>query len=714
MPSAPAGQQASVSRRGVLPVAGASSAPRRAPFRDTRLGRLVVPCFRFCASLKLAISLLSLFTLCLAVATFLESGYNARVAQDVIYHTWWFTALLFMLAVNILCAALKKYPWKRHQTGFLITHLGLITLVFGGLLTNLAGVEGQMTLIDSDSPQVQQAFRLANRSDTIQLVNQHQIEIVRERGKAEMRDQLRSALQNGLEIPDALTSKMRGHHWSLSFRPGSFAWHKDEYLDEKLPWGLRALAALADPLPGFSRRLDDNTKIVVENYYPNTERWPFAPVEESDNSFPALRLKLTTPLVPQPMKRWVTSLPDFGGDALPLAFEMFTLLDPALLKEFLNPPDLKRLGDKGQLVLAVGTPRRVCRIDLNQVKENTSIDLEGTGLKFTLRKRDDLMVILNHRPDVPNEKSPSYPALLFDLTGKDGTGTYLSCARLPHMRSFRDGKDVSPVTCWYHYPDYRWGQKTRMGCAQFLKAPGGKLYFRVYGKDGLRQAGKELDGSDTETEHELGLKPMQMKFQVMNWLPAAQQREHVVPRFVRPGSEPSERFEPALRCTLHCNGEAKEFWVRMSRAVTQVEAGEETFYVRYRTDAKRLDFDLTLQNGRQISDPGSNRPAAFESDVVLRANGADKGEPEKHTISMNNTLDHAGYKVYQTNYRPMSNPQSGELFLDSQGKLVSLSGFTVADDPGLFCKYLGSALLVLGIATMFYMRAYFFKRPAAA
>ena len=35
--------------------------------------------------------------------------------------------------------------------------------------------------------------------------------------------------------------------------------------------------------------------------------------------------------------------------------------------------------------------------------------------------------------------------------------------------------------------------------------------------------------------------------------------------------------------------------------------------------------------------------------------------------------------------------------------------FTVADDPGLFCKYLGSFLLVLGIATMFYMRAYFFK-----
>ena len=62
-------------------------------------------------------------------------------------------------------------------------------------------------------------------------------------------------------------------------------------------------------------------------------------------------------------------------------------------------------------------------------------------------------------------------------------------------------------------------------------------------------------------------------------------------------------------------------------------------------------------------------------------------------------------------------PQTGELVLDPAGRLVSLSGLTVADDPGLYCKYAGSVLLVLGIATMFYMRAYFFKprgRTAAA
>src|SRR4051794_3068466 len=124
-------------------------------FRATPVGRFFLRVFRICASLQLAISLLSFFATCLALATFLESAYSGRVAQDLIYHTWWFTVLLVCLAVNILCAALKKFPWKRHQVGFLITHTGLLVLVFGGLLTNLGGVEGKMLLIDSDKAEIQ-------------------------------------------------------------------------------------------------------------------------------------------------------------------------------------------------------------------------------------------------------------------------------------------------------------------------------------------------------------------------------------------------------------------------------------------------------------------------------------------------------------------------------------------------------------------------------
>ena len=148
-------------------------------FRATPVGRFFLRAFRICASLQLAISLLSVFTSCLALATFLESAYSGQIARDLVYHTWWFTLLLCLLAVNILCAALKKLPWKRHQTGFLITHAGLLVLGFGGLLTNLGGVEGQMMMVDTDNRDIQQTVRMSNRSDTIQLVNQQQIEVFR-------------------------------------------------------------------------------------------------------------------------------------------------------------------------------------------------------------------------------------------------------------------------------------------------------------------------------------------------------------------------------------------------------------------------------------------------------------------------------------------------------------------------------------------------------
>src|SRR5205807_3814681 len=90
-------------------------------------------------SLQLAVIGLSLFAIVMILGTAVESNYTAAVAQDLVYGTWWFTLLLVVLGLNIFFAALKKWPWKKHQTGFLITHLGLITMVSGGVLTAFGG-----------------------------------------------------------------------------------------------------------------------------------------------------------------------------------------------------------------------------------------------------------------------------------------------------------------------------------------------------------------------------------------------------------------------------------------------------------------------------------------------------------------------------------------------------------------------------------------------
>jgi hypothetical protein len=65
-------------------------------------------------------------------------------------------------------------------------------------------------------------------------------------------------------------------------------------------------------------------------------------------------------------------------------------------------------------------------------------------------------------------------------------------------------------------------------------------------------------------------------------------------------------------------------------------------------------------------------------------------------------LDWDGYKLYQSGYTALGmDPDTN--------RPVNQSVFTVARDPGLWLKYAGSTMLALGIACMFYMKAYFFK-----
>src|SRR6187399_74957 len=113
-------------------------------------GPLSARSFRLLGSLQMAVVLLAIFALVLGAGTYVEALVGGKAAHQLVYGTWWFVGLLTLLGVNIFCAAVKKWPWKRHQLGFLITHVGLLTLVAGGLATSLAGVRGVMTLVDSE------------------------------------------------------------------------------------------------------------------------------------------------------------------------------------------------------------------------------------------------------------------------------------------------------------------------------------------------------------------------------------------------------------------------------------------------------------------------------------------------------------------------------------------------------------------------------------
>lgn len=229
------------------------------------------------ASLQLAIVLLALFAIALAGATVLESDYGARVAQTLVYRAWWFTGLLVLLAINVLGAALKKYPWRRYQTGFLVTHAGLLMLLGGGLLTSLFGIEGQMVLVDTAERDLQARLGLSDTAESIHLDGVQQLNVLRLRRPREGADErllrLVRILDAGRPVPDDLRDTLGGE-WSMPLAPGVFTWQTDNLGTRRLPWSLDFLDRLACPWPGLTIPLDENVTLSVRNFYPRVEEDP--------------------------------------------------------------------------------------------------------------------------------------------------------------------------------------------------------------------------------------------------------------------------------------------------------------------------------------------------------------------------------------------------------------------------------------------------------
>src|SRR6516162_1428587 len=127
-----------------------------------RLTGAVDAVYRFLASLKLAVISLSSLAASLAFATWLESRYGASAAQELVYQRAWFALLLAFLATNILCAALIRFPWKKRQTGFVMTHAGLLVLIFGAYWSFKTADEGILGMLEGET-----RSQLVRRNDPV-------------------------------------------------------------------------------------------------------------------------------------------------------------------------------------------------------------------------------------------------------------------------------------------------------------------------------------------------------------------------------------------------------------------------------------------------------------------------------------------------------------------------------------------------------------------
>lgn len=113
--------------------------------------------YRVLISLKLAVILILLLMAVLIAGTIIESRCGVEAARVLIYDAPFFSILLTLLGANVFTVTLSRWPWKKKHTGFLLTHLGILLILTGSVMTRRFMVDGQMI------------FQEGQTSDTISL-----------------------------------------------------------------------------------------------------------------------------------------------------------------------------------------------------------------------------------------------------------------------------------------------------------------------------------------------------------------------------------------------------------------------------------------------------------------------------------------------------------------------------------------------------------------
>jgi hypothetical protein len=370
---------------------------------------------RVFASLRLAICLIVVLLTVFAVATGLEMKHGREYSRWFIYDSGWFAGLLGLLGVSVFSAAYVRFPWKRKQTGFVITHAGLLAFLAGSLLTLWLGVEGEIVLVEGASTD---QFTLNCRS----------------------------------QIAAYWGERPRDLPYLFTFESGPVDWPSGTNLD-------------IGTVDGMSAR--------VLRYYhqsQSVEKWV---VDQSGLGGPLVRFQIAGRDGGGRIEHFLADQ-DYGAEVLvgPLAIRLQRAISEAMLADFLNPP-ASRLGKKGELAIYyqdhvervpvdqhVGHPIEIgdsgAKVELVQYLGNAKLDAAG---QFQPVGQDERNPLVELKVTLPEEDEP-YRQVAF--------------AKSPLLNFDGVYERTCPVKFAYQHPQFE-----AASAVELLQSADGKLYCRT-------------------------------------------------------------------------------------------------------------------------------------------------------------------------------------------------------------------------------------------
>ncbi|WKK67285.1 cytochrome c biogenesis protein [Lutimonas zeaxanthinifaciens] len=94
--------------------------------------------------------LLFVFIIVIASATFIENSYDTTTVRLLVFNTWWFELLIFILSLLYLVNMYRKNLFRISKIPQLIFHLSFIIIILGAGITRYLGFEAHMHIVENE------------------------------------------------------------------------------------------------------------------------------------------------------------------------------------------------------------------------------------------------------------------------------------------------------------------------------------------------------------------------------------------------------------------------------------------------------------------------------------------------------------------------------------------------------------------------------------
>lgn len=550
-------------------------------------------------SRRTAIGLFCSVTVSIASGTLIEATCGRRYALWFVYHGTWFACLLGLVACHALGVLIVRLSWRRDR-GTVLTHFGLVVLLFGAAFTWRYGIQGQVSLLKGNST-----------------------------------DQL--AVEGLDQITVSWIDRPEERPYVFTFESGPVDWRRGKHLNLGQVDGLGAQ---------------------VLNYYHTALPVEKMVADASGRGGPLVRFELSGAAmtgsthgglnVGKPVAGTLADQ-DYGAELLvgPIAVRLQRATSAAMLADFLQPA-AGQLGENGVLTAYYENAVEHVAVD-DHVGKTVPIGNSGAAVELVQYLANAKLDAGGRFQSIGSDPKNPLVELKVSMPGEDKPFRQVAFAKSP-LLNFDGvyGRDC-PVKFAYQHPKLKSGR-----AVELMQGRDGKLYGRVI-SDGKYQslgeiaAAKKIDvGSG-------------FSFTVTEYAPHAR-REVSFQKAEQAARDHTAPDNSAAQVEIAIGGTKRSLWLQRNEAgydVGTVDTPEGPLRVQFTSGHVPLGFKLEMVDIKGAHDPGDVGDATLSS--IIRVVDKQKDSANETMLSVSQPISHNGYRIFQSGVRDVGHGKQASL-----------------------------------------------------